>query len=110
MNEAWSTSVTDGGGYRCTETGGGVADDEACAAVPYPAACAGSCEQPAECNDACAITKAHFTTSVTESTGASFPYFYSSAYGTDLTTVNTEVEHIVVVQHGGGRNGYEYIW
>ena len=72
LNEAISSDYSDGGGYRCTTSSGGVADDdEACAAAEYPAACAGSCEQPDECNEACDVTKAYFTTSVSDDSGTS---------------------------------------
>ena len=66
-------SLAHPGGYRCTRSSGGVADDdEACADAEYPAACAGSCEQADECNEACDVTKAYFTTSITDESGIRF--------------------------------------
>jgi hypothetical protein len=35
-------------------------------------------------------------------------YWYSPVYGSDLDTANDAATTLVIVQHGGGRNGFEY--
>ena len=66
----------------------------------------------AACDATCGVERAHFTTSA--SSEHRLPYWFSpraaaGGGGGDLATPSAAVASVVLVMHGGARNGHEYL-